>query len=181
MSATIKAPEPLERHEVTIQYLEQDAPKVLMPIATPGKKLAVMRAEKPPVGYYRFLFNGVGEKHRWVSRRYLPDTELQALIHHDDIHIYPLLMNGSPMGYSEIDAKDKENIVIRFFGLLPEAQGLGLGRWFFRETTRLAWSFTPRRVRIETCSLDSPRALQLYQREGFSIYDRATGVIEWYG
>lgn len=181
MSDTVKASQALERHEVTIQYLEQTEPKAQMPIAVPGRKLAVMRAETPPVGYYRFLFNGVGEPHRWVSRRYISDEELQALIHHEDVYIYPLLMNGSPMGYSEIDAKDKKNVTIRFFGLLPEAQGLGLGRWFFRETTRLAWSFQPSRVLIETCSLDSPRALQLYQREGFNLYDRATGVIEWYG
>ncbi|MEO1041924.1 MAG: GNAT family N-acetyltransferase [Pseudomonadota bacterium] len=181
MSAIIKSPEPLERHEVTIHYLEQLTQKIQAPLNIAGKKLAVMRAETPPVDYYRFLFNGVGEKHRWVSRRYIPDAELAAKIHHEDIYIYPLLVNGSPLGFSEIDAKHGDDVTIRFFGLLPEAQGLGLGLWFFRETVRLAWSFSPKRVLLETCSLDSPRALQLYQREGFNTYDRSSGVIEWYG
>lgn len=180
MSASRKQ-EPLERHHVTIHYLEQKEPRRLPPLPRPARRVAVMRAEAPPVGFYRFLFNGVGEPHRWVSRRYLTDEALREVIHDPQVHIYVLYTEGSPVGYGEIDARRPEHAAIRFFGLLPEAQGQGLGRWFFREVTELAWQLARPRVIIETCSLDSPRALQLYQREGFTLYDRATGVIEWLG
>lgn len=166
---------------MTIHYLEQKAPVTRPPVPVPAKKLALMRAETPPLTFYRFLFNGVGEEHRWVSRRYLSDDALKALIHRDDVYIYPLILAGSSVGFGELDARIKGEVCIKFFGLLPEARRLGLGRWFFREMTDLAWSLRPGRVIIETCSLDSPRALQLYQREGFTLYDRAHGVIEWYG
>lgn len=172
---------PYERHEVTIHYLEQRAPRVQTPLPTPGRKLAIMRAENPPAGFYRFLFNGIGEQHRWVSRRYLSDEALNRLTHDPETYIYVLYADGSPVGYGEIDGRKQDHASIKFFGLLPEAQGLGLGRWFFREITELAWQLRRGRVIIETCSLDNPRALQLYQREGFSLYDQAVGIIEWRG
>ncbi|NNU15330.1 GNAT family N-acetyltransferase [Parvularcula sp. ZS-1/3] len=180
MSASPKS-SVLERHEVTIHYLEQKAPREQTPLPMPARKLALMRAEEPPISFYRFLFNTIGEPHRWISRRYMPDEELQKHIHDPDVHIYVLYTNGSPIGYGEIDNRAQGLSAIKFFGLLPEAQGLGLGRWFFREVTELAWQFRRGRVIIETCSLDNPRALRLYQREGFTIYDQARGLIEWRG
>ena len=179
MSASRK--KPLERHEVTIHYLEQSQPRTLAPVPAPARRLAIMRAEKPSVDFYRFLFNGVGEPHRWVSRRYMPDDQLRGLIHDDNVFIYVLYAEGAPIGYGEVDGRKKDLAAIKFFGLLPEAQGQRLGHWFFREITGLAWALRRGKVIIETCSLDSPRALQLYQREGFTLYDRATGVIEWHG
>lgn len=171
----------LERHEVTIHYLEQQEPKERPPLPRPARQLAIMRAEKPPIGYYRFLFDAIGEPHRWISRRYMADEDLLAHIHHHDVSIYVLYAEGSPVGFGEIDGRKPDRAEIKFFGLLPEAQGTGLGRWFFREITDLAWQFRRGRVVIETCTLDSPRALQLYQREGFTLYDRANGLIEWRG
>jgi len=179
MSASRK--EPLERHEVTIHYLEQRTPTNQPPVPAPARRLAIMRAEKPAVGFYRFLFNSVGEPHRWISRRYMPDDQLRTIIHHNNVFVYVLYAEGSPVGFSEIDGREKDHAAIKFFGLLPDAQGQRLGRWFFRETTGLAWAMRKGRVIIETCSLDSARALQLYQREGFNLYDRASGVIEWRG
>ncbi|MEE4208944.1 MAG: GNAT family N-acetyltransferase [Parvularcula sp.] len=181
MSAVSMNPAPLERHTVTIHYLKQDAPLSRPPLPLPARQLAIMRAERPSPDFYRFLFNGIGEQHRWVSRRYLPDEELKAHIHDPEVAIYVLYAEGSPQGFGEIDARGPENVSIKFFGLLPEAQGRGLGRWFFREITELAWHRGRSPVIIETCSLDNPRALRLYQREGFSLYDRAEGVIEWRG
>lgn len=180
MSASRK-PEPLERHEVTIHYLEQRVPLDRPPLPRPARQVAIMRAERPPLAFYRFLFNGVGEAHRWISRRYMTDAELEKRIHNDDTHIYVLYADGSPAGFGELDSRKPAEVSIKFFGLLPETQGRGLGRWFFREITDLAWQLRRGRVIIETCSLDSPRALRLYQREGFTLYDQGRGLIEWRG
>lgn len=179
MSASPK--EPLERHDVTIHYLEQREPAQKMPLPRPARQLAIMRAEKPSVAFYRFLFNTVGESHRWISRRYMSDADLLGHIHDPENAIYVLYAEGSPMGFGEVDGRKSDHAAIKFFGLMPEAQGQGLGRWFFREITDLAWQLRRGRVIIETCSLDSPRALQLYQREGFSLYDQGRGLIEWHG
>jgi GNAT superfamily N-acetyltransferase len=172
---------PLERFTVTVTYLEQRArPRTPSP-PHPSGKLALMRVTEPPIHFYRYLFDAVGRPHKWVSRRYLTDDELRPLIHTETAQIFVLYRDGWIAGYTELDLSEGPNVVIKFFGLVPEAQGLGLGRWFLHETLTLAWDHNPERVRIETCTADSPNALRLYQRMGFEVYDQGTGLIEWYG
>lgn len=170
-----------ERHEVKIMFLEQTAPPRVQNIARPARNVAILNCAMPPVAFYRHLYNAVGEPHKWVSRRYMPDKDLLDLIHQDNALIYVLYVDGWPAGFTEIDTADDAHPAIRFFGLIPEAQGLGLGRWFFHEVLGMIWAKGPKSIRIDTCSMDSPSALRLYQRAGFNVIDQASGVIEWYG
>ena len=58
---------------------------------------------------------------------------------------------------------------IRYFGLVPEAMGQGLGRWLLHRTIALAWATAPSRVILNTCTLDGPAALPNYLARGFTI------------
>ncbi|MEM9234407.1 MAG: GNAT family N-acetyltransferase [Pseudomonadota bacterium] len=170
-----------ERHKVTITYLEQTAPPPLGQVARPAQNVAILRAEKPPVTFYQYIYNAVGEAHKWVSRRYMDADELRGLIHTEETAIYILYTDGWPAGFAEIDLAEATRPAIKFFGLVPEAQHKGLGRWFFYEVLGLIWAKSPQAVRIDTCSMDSPTALRLYQRAGFNVVGQETGLIEWYG
>ncbi|RFB04099.1 GNAT family N-acetyltransferase [Parvularcula marina] len=170
-----------ERHKVTITYLEQTRPPQPHAVARPAANVAILRCETPPVDFYRHLYNAVGEPHKWVSRRYLEDDILKTLIHAETVRIYVLYTDGWPAGFAEIDLAKPETPVIRFYGIVPEAQRQGLGRWFFHEILGLIWAEGPKSVRIDTCSMDSPSALRLYQRAGFDVIGQEAGLIEWYG
>ena len=54
-----------------------------------------------------------------------------------------------------------------FFGLLDHVAGQGLGRWFLGTAIEAAWSHHPSMVKLQTCTLDHPAALPLYQKMGF--------------
>ena len=123
----------------------------------------------------------MGEPHRWISRRYMDDDDLTEIIHDDRVAIYVLYKEGWPAGFAEVDWRRAPLCDFKFFGLVLEAQGSGLGRWFLRQVLDLIWASEPDRVIIETCTMDSPAALRLYQRAGFTVYDQGTGVIEWRG
>ena len=56
---------------------------------------------------------------------------------------------------------------IAYFGMTPEAQGRGLGDWLLGTAIHMAWDAAPRMLTVNTCSLDHPRALPLYQKWGF--------------
>ena len=172
---------PVSQHEVTVTYLEQRVPPRAPGPPTPPFRTAIMRASRPPLGFYRYLWNAVGERHRWVSRRYLDDGALARIVHDDRVAIYVLYKEGWPAGFAEIDWRRTPLCDFKFFGLVPDAQGAGLGRWFLRQVLDLVWSAEPERVIIETCTMDSPAALRIYQREGFTVYDQGRGVIEWRG
>ena len=173
--------EPLKTLEVTITYLEQLSRPSVPPPPAPLGKVALLKCERPPIAFYRHLFDAVGSPHHWVSRRYLSDEALAAKIYADTAEIYVLYKDGWPAGWAELDLSEKHIIAIKFFGLVPEAQGARLGRWFFYELLSMIWARSPVRVQIETCSADHPAALRLYQRMGFSPYDQAYGKIDWYG
>ena len=169
------------RHDVTVTYLEQrDRPTGPAP-RRPACRTALMRAHAPPLPFYRYLWNAVGAPHLWVSRRYLSDEQLAPMVHDDRVAIYVLYKEGWPAGLAEVDWRQRPLADFKFFGLVPEAQGAGLGRWFLHEVLQLIWSAEPERVIIETCTLDAPAALRLYQQAGFSVYDQGRGVVEWRG
>lgn len=169
------------RHDVTVTYLEQRVPPRGPAPARPPCRTAMMRAHRPPLSFYRYVWNAVGEPHRWISRRYMDDEDLAEIVHDDRVAIYVLYKEGWPAGFAEVDWRRRPLADFKFFGVVPEAQGEGLGRWFLRQVLDLVWSADPQRVIIETCSMDSPAALRMYQRAGFSVYDQGTGVIEWRG
>ncbi|WP_428409372.1 GNAT family N-acetyltransferase [Hyphococcus sp.] len=167
-----------DRIEVTITYLEQSSRPDLPRAPAPRRKTALMRVENPPVHFYRYLYDLVGAPWNWISRRKLNDEELSALIRDPDVYLYVLYVDGAPGGMAEIDARKPDIHELKFFGLAPDVIGCGLGRFFLSNVIDLAWSRGPQKLRLETCTLDHPAALPLYQKCGFSVVDRRSGVVE---
>jgi GNAT superfamily N-acetyltransferase len=167
-----------ERVSVTITYLEQTERPVLATPARPAGKTAIMRVDRPPIHFYRYLYRLVGDPWKWVSRRRLNDEELSEIIHDPSVYVYVLYVDGAPAGFAEIDAREREYAELKFFGLAPDFTGRRFGGYFLTNVIDLAWSLSPKALRLETCTLDHPAALSLYQKAGFRVYDRKDGVVE---
>lgn len=167
-----------KRLDVAITYLEQRSKPNYPSVARPPGKIAYMRAERPPVHFYRYLYGVVGEPWKWVSRKRASDPEIRRILADPAVHIYVLYADGAPAGFAEIDARSRGAAEIKFFGLAPDYIGRKFGRYFFANAVESAWSLGPERVVLETCTLDHPAALPLYQKMGFSVYDQRRGVIE---
>lgn len=169
------------RADVVITYLRQRERPRYAPQPKPPGKLSILRAEDPPVHFYRYLYDLVGRPWNWVTRKKLSDADLAAIIHDPRTHLYVLYAGGVPAGMSEIDATRPPVTKIRFFGLAPDFIGKGYGRYFLSNAIDLAWATNPSEVRIETCTLDHPAALPLYQKFGFTVFDQQKGVIDIVG
>lgn len=165
-------------HTTTVTHLDMSAEPRLLNAAPPKGKYALVRADKPPVHFYRYLYDTIGRDYTWVSRRKLSDDALRQIIHHDDVEIYVLWLNGAPAGFTEIDFRMMPDADLCFLGIMPDFIGLGLGRFLLCEAIRLAWSRGPERLTIQTCTLDHPNALPMYQRHGFSVYAQTETVFE---
>lgn len=158
---------------VTVTFLEMTNPPALPRLPQPKFKLALMRAEKPPVHFYRYLYDVVGREWRWVDRKRLSDEALAKIIHDDRIEIIVQYANGVPAGFAELDFRQLPTVAdLSYFGLIPEFIGHGLGPWLLRWAIEEMWDRGPKRVTVNTCTLDHPSALPLYQRMGFRPYDR---------
>lgn len=176
---TVAEPDAEGKLEVTTTYLEMTAPPgESLPHPPAGQRVALMRAERPPVSFYRFLYNTIGEPWLWWERRALDDAALARVIQDDRIEIYVLYVDGVPAGYAELDRRRGDRININFFGIMPAYIGRGFGSYLLGAAIDIAWSYRPERVTVDTCTLDHPRALPLYQRFGFVPVSRSTKVID---
>jgi len=157
------------RFDVTVTFLEMAArPRRVSRHPPPGARLSLLRAEAPPVHFYRYLYDIIGRKWFWVERKRLSDTALAAIIQHPEVHVYLLLSGGVPAGLAEVDFRSlPDQASLAYFGLVPEFVGRGLGRYFLDWAVDAAWSREPGKVILNTCDLDHPGALPLYQKCGF--------------
>ena len=159
------------RLKVTVTHLEMTAPPdhhraVPMPLS----KVALLEAEEPTVSFYRYLYDTVGEPWLWGDRRELSDTMLKAIIHDERDTVLVLYRAGVPAGFAELFRGDDHTTEISYFGLMPEFVGQGLGRYLLQAAIERAWRDEPERLIVETCTLDHPRAVTLYQWAGFRPY-----------
>jgi len=164
---------PTKQIETVVTFLSMDKPPSLRIMPPSNLKVALMHVQDPVVGYYRYLYDAVGSKYHWVDRKLLSDDQLAAAINEKGVDIYVAYCAGNPAGYFEIDSRDESTTWLAYFGLIPDFHGMGLGKWLLSEAVRTAWTAKPKSLHVETCTLDAPHALGLYQKMGFKPYERS--------
>ncbi len=137
-----------------------------LPTKRPG---SLLHAIDPPVWYFLSLYDAVGRDYAWEDAHSRDEDELRAWLHDPAVDLYTLLSDGWPRGFFMLDGREDGVVDLAYFGLVPEAVGLGLGRYLLRTAILMAWERPgTERLTVNTCTLDHPRALQTYQKQGFS-------------
>lgn len=127
--------------------------------------------QRPEVEEYQTLFRQIGEDWLWFSRLVMTKSDLTTIIHNPQVEIYRM-MTPSGTGLLELDLRHEGECELAFFGLSPELQGQGAGRWLMNRALEIAWAKPIKRFWVHTCSLDHHAALDFYQRSGFIPYKR---------
>lgn len=174
------------RIDTVVTFLEMRRPPAGPAPAPPAGDVSIRRERRPSVAFYRHLYETVGAPWLWYERRLLADEELAVILGDARVALYVLRVGGAVAGYSELDARALPDIDIAYFGLMPDFIGRGLGPYLLRWTVDRGWERKPERLTVNTCTLDHPKALALYESLGFrptmiasrSFDDpRATGLI----
>jgi len=141
-------------------------------IDTHESSLTITAWLRPNLEEYRALFRKVGEPWLWLSRLLMSDKKLATIIHDPAVEFFVIRNRTQDVGFIELDFREPGQCEIGFLGLIPKLNGAGHGRWLMRETLERAWREGTNRVWLHTCTLDSPRALGLYQSVGFVAFER---------
>lgn len=176
------------RTTATVTFLEMTSePSLTVHPPVNCGQLGLIRALDMPVAYYRFLFDQVGRQWKWFSRTLMTDEDLSNVIHDGAVEVFVLYLDGSPAGYFEIDFRSAPDVEILFIGLTGDRVGKGLGKFLLASAIRRAWEGQEQRpagarkterVHLQTCTLDHPRALGLYQRMGFIPFSQEETVLD---
>lgn len=164
--------------DTTVTFLEMTAPSIRRHPLPMGVNAAVLHAEKPPLAFYRFLQFQVGHRWHWEQRLRMDDAKLAAAIHAETTEIFVLYVDGAPAGFFEINRANPDTTDLVYFGMMEHVIGRGLGRWFLGIAIDACWSGNPERITVNTCTLDHPAALQLYQKMGYQAVRRAPGRVK---
>lgn len=162
--------------EYTVTYLEMRGrpagPPPPMPV---GPRVAIVAADDPPVPWFRYLYGEVGRDWEWTDWDDQPDAEVAAFVSDPAVRLHTMLLDGWPGGFFLLDAREAGTCDLAYFGLVREAVGRGLGRWLLGQAIATGWDGAGvERMTVNTCSLDHPAALGLYQRMGFEPVRRET-------
>jgi GNAT superfamily N-acetyltransferase len=167
-----------KRVPMTVTFLEMTAKPAALPPPMPKGKIAFLRAEHPPVHFYRYLYDAIGGGYKWVDRKKKSDDEIAAIIHDPLVELFVLYVEGNPGGMAELDFRDPAGAQLAYFGLMPDYVGRRLGYFALYHSVMNCWTRPIPKLLVNTCTLDHPRALPLYQRMGFAPYAREERYIE---
>ena len=161
--------EPGTEVSYTVTWLEMDArPAYPRPPAPAGRPAALLMAQDPPPWFFLALYDAVGRDYAWEDMHAQDEDDLAAWLSHRHTFLYTLMRDGWPHGFFLLDAREQGVCDLGYFGLVPEAVGTGLGRFLLESAVHTGWDLPGiRRMTVNTCTLDHPRALGLYQRAGF--------------
>ena len=156
--------------DYTVTYLEMEArPGYDWPSLPFNSAAALLRAEEPPVWWFLTLYDAVGRDYAWEDVHTWEHAEIEAWLRADRMTLYALIDRGWPQGFFMLEGPEHGVTDLAYFGMVPEAVGRGLGGWLLKTAILTAWDRAgTEKVTVNTCTLDHPRALALYQKNGFT-------------
>lgn len=174
-----------EELHYTVTFLELRAPVSAAPAPPAG--FAIRHVKQPTLEQFRELYDGVGAQYHWTDLHESPPGELRAIVEHPDVELHLIeTTEGETAGFFQLDFRQQHDGVVEllFFGLLPGFVGRGLGPWALSESIRCAWRDGVQRLDVNTCTLDHPAALSVYERAGFvpvrrKQHTRTVGSAGW--
>ena len=138
--------------------------------------VVLTEAEIPSPELSQFLFRTVGGPWRWFSRLSWNYQQWLDYLTQQQVRTWILTVKGTPAGYIELLKHADQSVEIKFFGLLPQFIGQGLGAPLAKAAVMLAAQWTTGKIWLHTCSADHPSALKNYQHAGFVITHTETSV-----
>ena len=168
MALTPVPPGQLATVVTTLEMRERPRPRPL-----PRSRLRLVRWPEPPPARYRALFERVGAPWLWYSRLLLDDAALVAATHRAETQVHAAVdPGGIEVGLLELSQPTPALCTLDYLGLVPELVAQGHGGWLMALAMQLAWRPGVELVRVNTCTLDHPRALGFYRAQGFAAVAR---------
>lgn len=156
--------------DVTIKFLEMSAPSELRAKRSTLEGVTVTRVPQPTPELNRFFYAAVGTNYSWTDRLGWSLDNWRDYLRQPGIETHVLAVKGVPAGYFELQHHQNGDIEIKYFGLIGSFIGRGLGAHMLTAATEAAWAAGAKRVIVDTCSLDHPKAFDHYVARGFRLY-----------
>lgn len=157
----------MNKVEVTTWYLDYQGSEPQSVCWPADCQLTEAQVASPEVS--QFMFRAVGSRWRWFSRLGWSYQQWLDYLTAGNVRTWILTVRGTPAGYIELVKHPDSSVEIKFFGLLPQFIGQGLGHHLVKAAVYQAATWQAARIWLHTCSADHPSALKNYQQAGFVV------------
>lgn len=161
------APTPEGTLLVTVTHLEIAPATWRRRSGEPPLQVAVERAGSCGAARYRELYDRVGRPWLWYERRLMSDDDLERLLDEPGHELHVARHDGELVGFFELTSDE-----LAFFGLTLPYVGRRVGPWLLDRAIGRAFAGGCGRLKVNTNTVDHPRALETYRRAGFQIVGR---------
>jgi GNAT superfamily N-acetyltransferase len=155
--------------KIRVTYMEaKSRPPLIKPFPT------AVSLTKECLGYHHYmnLYRRVGGPLGWDTGLMMTPEALIDLLQSEIFVLHVLRENAEPIGICEFERQANGNVEVKHFGLVPEAQGRGLGLALLTQSLKIEWQGKTKRVWLHTDECDSPAAQPTYEKAGFTVFDR---------
>jgi GNAT superfamily N-acetyltransferase len=153
---------------VRVTYLELRAAPTSLEYSGPER----IEQESMTRSTYLWLYRRVGTSVLWDQRLAIASDALDSLLASDALAIYAMRGgDGNAIGFCEFDRHGFPDIELKNFGVIPAAQGRGLGSWLLSVALQAQWRSGASRIWLHTDTWDHPAAVKVYERAGFRVFD----------
>jgi len=104
-------------------YLEMTSREDFAPAFVRAIDIEIVKMEMPDLGFYKFLYQSVGEEWAWRDRLQLSNSELRRILSSPNTQVHVMYVSGSPGGYVELYRHEDGSVEIAYFGLRRNYMG----------------------------------------------------------
>jgi GNAT superfamily N-acetyltransferase len=158
---------------ITITHLELARPDWTRPSQSPAIEVDIAHVRKPTAAQYLRLYDRIGRPWLCYERRLYAYDELTALLGRPDHELHVARHGGAPVGYFELGGDE-----IDFFGLTLDYIGQRIGPWLLDRAIEGGFAHGAQVLRLNTNTVDHPRALDTYRKAGFRIVRREEKALQ---
>jgi len=166
-----------ELGQETIYYLEMKSPSAHLPKESSDPSFCISAINPPKPEKNQRFYLDVGQAYSWHERKNWSQADWSKYAIQPNLRTYVASAKNKEIGYFEL-FKVGSDVELIYFGLLPEAVGLGYGSAMLSQAIQCAWCLLSGveagRLWVHTCNYDHPNALGNYQRSGFTLYKTET-------
>jgi len=127
------------------------------------------KIKNPKAKYFFKLYNLVGNDYEWNDMNCLKNSEVEQILKDTSIDFYLFFKNLKLLGFFILDFREKKICDLMYFGLLPDAIGLGYGSQMLKIALKKSSDKKFKKITVNTNTLDHPNALPLYKKMGFNV------------
>ena len=163
------------QQKVTTYYLEMDSKDKFIAKTDFENKIKIKKIDND--AYLNFIFfAGVGLPFKWYSRLKWDIKKWQNYFLENTVKTYIGFDGNKLIGYYELEKQENKIVEIKFFGLLPNYIGKGLGSMFLSHAINNSWQLNAKKVCLHTCSIDHQSAYKNYVARGFELIKQVEDI-----